>query len=213
MLVIHTHTHPFNGPFSGTTQVSRYQKGKTNLDFIEARDSEWQRHQLGHMKVCMSLQTDNHASTPQLSFLQAGCPSCRPTNSIKALKVNASNNNLLIMMTSQVAIDTKYLCLQHSSLTLVDDSSTYDSITNIFVGHFLTVIHLENFVLHQALYSFSETCELFVSQETAIIIHNNSTLAIWPQIWVWFSVGCFQMSVCALKGKWLGLSTPTSVDI
>ena len=157
----HTHTHPFNGPFSGTTQVSRYQKGKTSLDFIEARDSEWQWHQLGHMKVCMSLQTDNHAITPSL---------------------NASNNNLLIMMTSQVAIDTKYLCLQHSSVTLVDDSSTYDSITNIFVGHFLTVINLENFVLRQALYSFSETCELFVSQETAIIIHNNSTLAIWPQV-------------------------------
>jgi len=35
-----THTHPFNGPFSGTTRVSRYQKGKTNLDFTEARDSE-----------------------------------------------------------------------------------------------------------------------------------------------------------------------------
>jgi len=27
----HTHTHTFNGPFSGTTRVSRYQKGKTNL--------------------------------------------------------------------------------------------------------------------------------------------------------------------------------------
>ena len=37
----HTHTHPFNGPMSGTTRVSRYQKGKTNLDFTEARDSEW----------------------------------------------------------------------------------------------------------------------------------------------------------------------------
>ena len=36
------HTHTFNGPFSGTTQVSRYQKGKTNLDFTEARDGEWQ---------------------------------------------------------------------------------------------------------------------------------------------------------------------------
>jgi len=59
-----THTHPFNGPFSGTTQVSRYQKGKTNLDLTEARDSEWQWHQLGHMQVCTSLQTDNHASTP-----------------------------------------------------------------------------------------------------------------------------------------------------
>ena len=38
------------------------------------------------MQVCISLQTDNHASTPPLSFLQAGCPSCRPTNSVKALK-------------------------------------------------------------------------------------------------------------------------------
>jgi len=38
--------------------VSRYQKGKANLDFTEARDSEWQWHQLGH----------NHASTPPLVF-------------------------------------------------------------------------------------------------------------------------------------------------
>ena len=66
--------------------MNRYQKGKTNLDFTEARDSEWQWHQLGHMQVCTSLQTDNHSSTPPLSFLQAGCPSCHPTNSVKALK-------------------------------------------------------------------------------------------------------------------------------
>ena len=73
-----THTHPFNGPFSGTTRVSRYQKGKTNLDFTEARDSEWQWHQLGHMEVCISLQTDSHANTPPLSFLQARCPYLPP---------------------------------------------------------------------------------------------------------------------------------------
>jgi len=48
--------------------VSRYQKGKTNLDFAEARDSEWQWHQLDHMQVCTSLQTDNHTSTPPLCF-------------------------------------------------------------------------------------------------------------------------------------------------
>jgi len=48
--------------------VSRYQKSKTNLDSTEARDSEWQWHQLGYMQVCTSLQTDNHASTPPLSF-------------------------------------------------------------------------------------------------------------------------------------------------
>ena len=35
----HTHTQTFNSPLSGTTRVSRYQKGKTNLDFTEARES------------------------------------------------------------------------------------------------------------------------------------------------------------------------------
>ena len=65
--LVHLCTHPLNGPLSGTTQVSWYQKGKTILDFSEARDSEWQW--LGHMQVCTSLQTDNHASTPPLSFL------------------------------------------------------------------------------------------------------------------------------------------------
>ena len=65
---VYTHTHPFNGPLSGTTQVSRYQKGKTNVDFTEATDSEWQWHQLGHMQVCTALQSGNHASTPPLSL-------------------------------------------------------------------------------------------------------------------------------------------------
>ena len=91
---MHAHTHTFNGPLSGITRVSQYQKDKTNLDFTEARDSEWQWHQLGRMQVCTSFQTDNHASTPPLSFLQARCPSWCPTNCIKALKA-AYNNNLL----------------------------------------------------------------------------------------------------------------------
>jgi len=68
------------------TRVSQYQKGKTNLNFTEARDSEWQSHQLNHMQVCTLLQTDNHASTPPLSFFTGRIPSCRPTNSVKALK-------------------------------------------------------------------------------------------------------------------------------
>jgi len=72
------HTHPFNSPISGSTQVSRYQKGKANLDFTEARDSEWQWHQLGCMQVCTALQTDNHASTPPLSFLTGRMPFLLP---------------------------------------------------------------------------------------------------------------------------------------
>jgi len=74
----HTHTHPFNGPFSGTTRVSRYQKGKTKLDFTEARGSEWQWHQLGHMQVCITLQTDNHASIPPLKLFTGRMPFLPP---------------------------------------------------------------------------------------------------------------------------------------
>jgi len=54
--------------------VSRHQKGKTNLDFTEERDSEWQWHQPGHMQVCTSLQTDNHASTQSLCFFTGRMP-------------------------------------------------------------------------------------------------------------------------------------------
>jgi len=84
----HTHTHQFNGPFSGTTRVSWYQKDKTNLDFTEARDSEWQWHQLG---ICKSVPCNRQITTPaphRSVFLQAGCPSYHPTNSVKALKAS-----------------------------------------------------------------------------------------------------------------------------
>ena len=78
----HTHTHTFNGPFSGTIRMSRYQKGKTNLDFSEARDSDWQWHQLGHMQVCILLQTDNHTSISPLFFYRPDAlPAAQPTAS------------------------------------------------------------------------------------------------------------------------------------
>jgi len=63
--------------------VSLYQKGKTNLDFTNARHSEWQWHQLGHMQtICTSLLTDNHASTTALSFYKPDAlPAAQPTAS------------------------------------------------------------------------------------------------------------------------------------
>jgi len=67
--------------------VSRYQKGKnqegkTNLDLLEqvavASAGPY---------ASLHLIPDNHDDNiPPLSFLQAGCPSCHPTNSVKALK-------------------------------------------------------------------------------------------------------------------------------
>jgi len=61
------------------------------LDFTGARDDGWQWHQLDHMQIiCILLQTDNHASTSPLRFLQAGCSSWCQTNSVKAMKVSTT---------------------------------------------------------------------------------------------------------------------------
>ena len=75
----HTHTHPFNGPLSGNTQVSRYQKGKKPIwillkqETVSGSGISW-----AIMQVCISLQTDNHASTPSLSFFAGRMPFLPP---------------------------------------------------------------------------------------------------------------------------------------
>jgi len=48
------------------TRLSRYQKGRTNLDFTEARDIGWQWHQLQDY-ASLYLAPDDHAITPPLS--------------------------------------------------------------------------------------------------------------------------------------------------
>jgi len=70
--------------------VNRYQKGKTNLDFTETRDSEWQWHQLGYIQVCTSLQTDNHTSNPPLSFFTGQMPFLLPNQQLNQ-PINATN--------------------------------------------------------------------------------------------------------------------------
>jgi len=70
--------------------MSRYQKRKTNLDFTEARDSEWQWNPLGHMQVCTSFQTDNHASTPPLIFFTGRMPFLPPNQQHQSMEGNKS---------------------------------------------------------------------------------------------------------------------------
>jgi len=78
LTAIHTHTRlkAFFRDYPGEPVPA-------NLDFTEARDSEWQWHQLGHMQVCISLQTDNHASTPPLKvfYRPDALPAAQPTAS------------------------------------------------------------------------------------------------------------------------------------
>jgi len=67
--------------------VSLHHKVKPICIFMKQEMIGWQWHQLGHKQIiCIVLQTDNHASTSSLNFLQAGCSSYRTTNSVKALR-------------------------------------------------------------------------------------------------------------------------------
>jgi len=92
------------------------------------------------MQVCTLLQTDNHASTPPLCFLQAGCPSCRPTNSVKALKAqqnnfgsqNSETETWFIMpmeklVKHQATLSKKYACKQYH---YQNEPNYYTSYTN-----------------------------------------------------------------------------------
>jgi len=85
--------------------VSRNQKGKTNLDSTEARDSEWQWNPLGRMQVCTSLQPDNHASTPPLSFFTGRMPFLPPNQQRQSTEAHitaylrSENNNNKITAT------------------------------------------------------------------------------------------------------------------
>jgi len=78
---------------SGTTRVSRYQKGKTRKVkpiWIYWSKKQWVAVASAGLYASLHLVPDNHANIPPLSFLQAGCPSCHPTNSVKALKARQS---------------------------------------------------------------------------------------------------------------------------
>jgi len=79
--------HPFNGSLSRTTQVSWYQKDKTNLNLLEQEivsgsGISW--------AICKSAPRIRQITTPAPHhsdfYRMDALPSCHPTNSIKALK-------------------------------------------------------------------------------------------------------------------------------
>ena len=137
----HTHTHSFNGPFSGNTQVSRCQKGKTNPDFTEARDSESQWHQLGRMQVCTFAPDRQPHRHPTTQFLQADAlPAAQPTAS-----KHWRENSLTKIHRIFVATNTPYNDLRKNSTRCVS--------WNCFASRRLAVWEgcslLQNLVFHR----------------------------------------------------------------
>jgi len=83
MLTTTTTPQPFYGPFSVTTRVSRCQKRTSGLYGARKinRDGHTD-HPAGHH----SIRTNQCPPLPSPNVLQARCPSCRTTNSVKAQK-------------------------------------------------------------------------------------------------------------------------------
>ena len=84
---LHKHTHPFNGPLSRTTGWADTRKVKPiwillKQETVSGSGISW--------AICKSASRSRQTTmpAPHHSVLQAGCPSCRPTNSGKALKAN-----------------------------------------------------------------------------------------------------------------------------
>ena len=132
------HTHPFNGPFSRTTQVSRYQKGKTNLDFSEARDSEWQWHQLGHMSASRSRQITTPAAHHSVFYRPDALPAAKPTASkhclflcLKFFSTSLSMAVWMFIITSEFV----YWAVAWNSLELPPRLSTHSALSGGTLKH------------------------------------------------------------------------------
>ena len=113
LLYTHNHTRAFNSPLSRTTRVSWYQKGKTNLDFTEVRDSEWQWH---HSAICKSAPRSRQLTTPaphhSVFYRPDALPVAQPTASKHRRHLpNQQNSKIKYMRISRMA--QNFICVEY----------------------------------------------------------------------------------------------------
>jgi len=130
--------------------VSRYQKGKTNLDFTEARNSEWQWHQLGHMQVSTSLQTDMQVAVAQ--FFTGPMPFLPPNQQRQSTEGKCTLNRRCKMIYLPITTSRMFrseipvLLPRPAKFTICHQAAQYTSCSfgNIFATNRTKIIDLHN---------------------------------------------------------------------
>ena len=98
-VLLWTHTHPFNGPFLGLPRWAGARKVKPIWILLKQETVSGSGISCA---ICKSAPHSRQITMPaphHSVYLQAGCPSCRPTNSIKALKAQCVVMNSRIIFT------------------------------------------------------------------------------------------------------------------
>ena len=160
----------FNCLFSMTTRVSRYEKSKTNLDFTEARDSEWQWHQLGHVQVCNSIQTDNHASPQPLSFFTFLLPFLLPNQQHqstegKSTGADCDTNHQLLIVTMKVRLVKRQHSIPPLNLEKLKEEKAVQFTAKV-TNRFTTLEAAQNEVTPEDLWKGTKTALLEVARKT-----------------------------------------------
>jgi len=96
----HTHTHSFNGSFSGTTQAIRYQEGKNQSGFYWSK-RQWMTVASAGLYASLHLAPDRKQKTPPLKCFTGRMPFLSPNQqhqSTEGTPVNPAKTDEPIMM-------------------------------------------------------------------------------------------------------------------
>jgi len=89
--------------------------------FIEAKDDGDGGNNWSY-KTCKAPVKSSPPTNQHLNFLQAGCPSCRPTNSVKALKGKISHSmDMFTTMACSNTINSSINAANEQKMLKLDD--------------------------------------------------------------------------------------------
>ena len=97
------------------------------LDFMVQGKINRGRH-TDHLDGRHSIRTNQCPLPPSPHFLQAGCPCCRPTNSVKALKANTSIQIYTVFIAILFSMCTCYVWYGDSAGNTIHDNSSIFSL-------------------------------------------------------------------------------------